>query len=300
MRLWIQRFLAYLRAQRNLSEHTLRAYRADLAEFERFWDAKGGSDEDVSKFDRAFARSWLAEVAARPLRRSSVLHKIAALRSLIRFLMDEDVLGRDPFQNLPMPRKESRLPRFLSETETDALMEKGALGDRLTELRDRAVIELLFSSGLRRGELARLSVGDVDLVGGTVRVFGKGSRERMVPVGKAALKAIKDYLDARPAGTTGGSKPLWINARGARLGVGGVALIVRRCARKAGLLKSLTPHALRHSFATQMLGRGCDVRTLQELLGHRSLSTTQIYTHASLEMIRRVYEKAHPRGRGAG
>jgi integrase/recombinase XerC len=312
----VQRFLSHLRAARNLSEHTLRAYRSDLAEFERFWEARGWGAEEPSRLDRQRLRVWLSELSGRPIRRTSVLRKIAALRSLVRWLIEEDVLRRDPFLNLPMPRREGRLPRFLSSPETESLLEKGAPGDRLLDLRDRAVLELFFSSGLRRGELARLNVGDVDFVGGTVRVFGKGSRERVVPVGHAALRVLRAYLEARPVGGPErrrdgargegharrpgdglvGSSPLWLNARGGRLGEGSVAQVVRRAARKAGLLKGVTPHALRHSFATQMLGRGCDVRTLQEMLGHRSLSTTQVYTHATLEGIRRVYEKAHPRG----
>jgi len=295
VRLWVQRFLAYLRAQRNLSEHTLRAYRGDLAVFERLWAKGGGGGPEA--LTRRRVRSLLASLQEGLVGRSSLLRRIAALRSFVRFLIDEDVLARDPFLNLPMPRREARLPRFLSEAETALLLEKGVPGGRPADLRDRAILELLYSCGLRRGELARLNVADLDLVGGTVRVFGKGSRERLVPVGRAALAALKSSLDARPAALSGGSKPLFLNARGGRLSDTSVAAIVRRAARRSGLLKSVSPHALRHSFATQLLDRGCDVRTLQEMLGHKSLSTTQVYTHTSLEMIRRVYEKSHPRGK---
>jgi site-specific recombinase XerD len=298
VKLWVQRFLAYLRAQRNLSEHTLRAYRGDLAEFERLW-AKGGGG-GPSDLTRRRVRALLAAFQERLIGRSSLMRRIAALRSFIRYLIDEDALARDPFLNLPMPRREARLPRFLSEAETAVLLEKGVTGTRPADLRDRAILELLYSCGLRRSELSRLNVADLDVVGGSARVFGKGSRERIVPIGRAALSALKGSLDARPASMSGGSKPLFLNARGGRLGDAGVALIVRRCALRSGLLKSVSPHALRHSFATQMLDRGCDVRTLQEMLGHKSLSTTQVYTHTSLEMIRRVYKKSHPRAEPEG
>jgi len=295
VRLWIERFLAHLRAERNLSEHTLRAYRADLREFERLWSQQGGGEPGA--FTRRRARSLLAAMAARPLARSSLLRKIASARSLVRYLVSEDALARDPFANLPMPRREARLPRFLSEGEAAALVDRGAPGRGTLDLRDRALLELLYSSGLRRSELASLSAADVDFVGGVVRVFGKGRKERLVPVGRTALSALREYLEARSASTLGGSRPLFLNARGGRLSGDAVALIVRRAARRSGLLKGVTPHALRHSFATQMLNRGCDVRSLQEMLGHESLATTQAYTHASLELIRRVYRKAHPRSR---
>ncbi|MEK9145016.1 MAG: tyrosine-type recombinase/integrase [Elusimicrobiota bacterium] len=163
--------------------------------------------------------------------------------------------------------------------------------------RDRAILELLYSTGARRSELSRLNIADVDFLGGILRLFGKGSRERLVPAGKQALEVLREYLGSRSASTLAGSKPLFLNRRGGRLTDAGIALIVKRCARKAGLLKSVTPHALRHSFATQMLGRGCDVRTLQEMLGHKNLATTQIYTHVTLAGLKKVYDRSHPRSR---
>jgi integrase/recombinase XerC len=241
-------------------------------------------------------RAFLSVIQSRPLSRSTVLRKLSAVRSFIRFLIDEEALSSDPFLNLKAPGRERRLPRFLTEREIDGLFE-GVRTEGGRELRDRAIVELLVSSGLRRAELCGLSVADVDFVSGTVRVFGKGSSERLVPVGKPALGAIRDYLGSRPASSLGGSKPLWLNARGSRLSAVSVAGIVRGCARRSGLRKSVSPHALRHSFATLMIERGCDVRALQQMLGHKDLSTTQTYTHASLEAIRKVYERSHP---GAG
>lgn len=294
MRLWVQRFLTTLRAQRNFSMHTLRAYGADLAEFEAFWTRQGGGD--ASGVARAHIRAYLAHLQSRRLRRASVLRKISSLRSFLGYLRDEEALSGDPFLNIPLPKKESRLPRFLTLAEAEKLLAGGIPSKSWAGSRDRAILELFFSSGLRRSELARLSVADIDFLAGVVRVFGKGSRERIVPVGKPALEAIRAYLERRPqGGGSSGSKPLWLNGGGGRLGDGGVALIVQRAARAAGLLKGLTPHALRHSFATQLLERGCDLRSLQEMLGHKNLATTQIYTHATLEHIRKVYGSAHPR-----
>ena len=162
-------------------------------------------------------------------------------------------------------------------------------------LRDRAMIELLYSAGLRRSELRGLNVGDVDFLGGVVRVFGKGSRERIVPVGSAALGALRAYLEARSGRAAGGAQPLFSNRAGGRLSDAGVAFVVKRWVRSAAALKSVSPHVFRHSFATHLVSRGCDIRTVQEMLGHKSLANTQIYTHLSLEHLRQTYDKAHPR-----
>lgn len=293
----VQRFLNSLRGRRNASEHTLRAYAADLREFLAFWSRQGAAD--AAGLNRHRARAFLAELSGRGLRRSSVLRKLSALRSFCRWLLDERVLERDPFLNLPLPKKERRLPRFLTESEAESLLEAAPKdGPAWLGLRDLALLELLYSSGLRRSELAGLNAGDLDFLGGVVRVFGKGSRERIVPVGEPALKALRAYLRERPApAEPGRAEPLWINARGRRLSGAGVALVVRRSARRAGLRKSVSPHALRHSFATLLLDRGCDLRSLQEMLGHKSLATTQIYTHTTLERLREVYKGAHPRAK---
>lgn len=294
MKVWIQRFLNSLRARRNFSAHTHRAYAADLAEFEAFWLAEKGGD--IEELSRHSLRAYLAHLQdpSKKLGRNSVLRKISSLRSFTRYLQGEKALKRDPFLNVPIPKKERRLPRFLSESEMASLIEKGSPGEEWVRLRDRAMLELLYSSGLRRSELVRLNVGDVDFVSGTVRVFGKGSRERVVPVGLEALKSIRDYLRARPSGDDGRS-PLWLNAGLKPLGDSGAALILKRCVRRAGLLKTVTPHGLRHSFATALLDHGCDLRSLQEMLGHKNLTTTQIYTHTTLEKLRKIYGEAHPR-----
>ncbi|MBI3299713.1 MAG: tyrosine-type recombinase/integrase [Elusimicrobia bacterium] len=300
---WVQRFLTSLRARRNASTHTQRAYQTDLAEFAAFWARRGGGAP--AKLSRTHVRAYLAQLQTRMkggrtpgpgLGRASVLRKVAALRSLCRWLREMGELKGDPFLNVPLPKPEKRLPRFLSGQEADVLLEKGAVGSAWTDLRDRALLELLYSAGLRRAEAAGISVPDLDFLSGTVRVFGKGSRERVVPVGDPALKALRAYLAARPRPVgTDRVEPLWINARGRRLSGDGLALLVRRSAKKAGLLKGLSPHALRHSFATELLGAGCGLRELQEMLGHKNIGTTQVYTHASLERLRETYSKSHPR-----
>lgn len=291
---WVQRFLTALRARRNVSEHTLRAYAGDLQEFSAFWAKRGG--EPPSALSRTHVRAWLAELGGRELGRASVNRKVSSLRSFCRYLREQGQLEGDPFLNVPLPKAERKLPRFLTGAEAKTLVEGGAPGTAWTDLRDRALLELLYSSGLRRMELARMSVPDVDFFSGTVRVYGKGSRERIVPAGDHALKALRAYLAARPRPVDAGpAAPLWTNARGKRLSGDGVALLVRRSAKKAGLLKSLSPHALRHSFATELLGNGCGLRELQEMLGHKNIGTTQVYTHTTLERLRETYSKSHPR-----
>lgn len=296
---WVQRFLTALRARRNVSEHTLRAYSKDLEEFAEFWGKRGS--QAPSSLSRTHVRAWLTHLATRSLGRASVNRKVSSLRSFCRYLREQGQLGGDPFLNVPLPKAERKLPRFLTGAEAKTLVEGGAVGTAWTDLRDRALLELLYSSGLRRMELARMSVPDVDFYSGTVRVYGKGSRERIVPAGDAALKALRAYLSARPKPSDlGPAAPLWTNARGRRLSGDGVALLVRRSAKRAGLLKTLSPHALRHSFATELLGNGCGLRELQEMLGHKNIGTTQVYTHMTLERLRETYSKSHPRAEKDG
>lgn len=301
MELRIQRFLNALRSRRNFSPHTLRAYAADLAEFAAFWTAVGGGEPEALTRTRVRAymaslQTRMAEGKSKGLSRASLLRKIAALRSFVAWLQDEEELVKDPFLSVPLPKRERRLPAFLTENEMTQLLESVAAGEKWVELRDRAILELLYSSGLRRSEMARLNVADVDFYGGVVRVFGKGARERVVPVGETALKALKAYLDARPAPKEPGrAEPVWLNVQARRLSDAGIAMIVRSSVKKAGLHKRISPHAIRHSFATQLLDNGCDLRALQEMLGHKNLTTTQIYTHTTLEKLRGVYKNAHPR-----
>ncbi|MBI4386390.1 MAG: tyrosine-type recombinase/integrase [Elusimicrobia bacterium] len=330
-------------AQRNYSSHTLRAYRVDLAEFFRF--CRKGDVSSVGRVGRLQIRGYLAALQSRGLQRASVLRKIYCLRGFSKYLLSAEVLRKDPFLGVLLPARRSRLPRFLSEGEIERLLGPGATAQsegrargghmgsraprggrgssplalspatkvagggraRAIRARDAALMELLYSSGLRRAELSMLNVGDIDYVGSDVSVFGKGRKERRVPVGARALSALRDYLAVRPTlareqgsaspsrGAEGSRAPFFLNGRGGRLSGEGVALVVRRWARGVGLLKPLTPHMVRHSFATHLLNQGCDIRAVQEMLGHKNLATTQVYTHVSLERLKKVYEQSHPR-----
>ncbi|OGR96604.1 MAG: hypothetical protein A2V88_01740 [Elusimicrobia bacterium RBG_16_66_12] len=289
MRLQVERFLTRLRAAKNCSPHTLRAYRADLEGFRTKFPGLEASD-----IDRSHIRRHLAELQSGTSARATVLRKASALRSFVLFLRREGGLSRDPFLGVPLPKRTRCLPKFLTEAEMSEILAAPASAGAGSE-RDRALIELLYSSGLRRAEVSTLNVGDADFLSGTVRVFGKGSKERIVPVGESALKCLRAYLRSRGGPSDG--EPLFTNLRGARISQDGVMFLVRRWIKKSSLLKKVTPHVFRHSFATHLLNHGCDIRVVQEMLGHASLRTTQIYTHVSLDRLRDVYKGAHPRGR---
>lgn len=251
---------------------------------------------DPDRIGRLEVRAFLAALQSRKLGRNSLLRKVSALRSFCKFLRRNGALKKDPFLNVPIPKREKRLPRFLSETEVGALLQEPEKRGEF-EKRDRAILELFYSSGIRREELSRLNVTDVDFVGGTIRVFGKRDKERIVPVGSTALEALMAYREERaPASTSDGiGEPLFVNRFGQRLSTDGIYLVVRRWSKRAGALKPVTPHVFRHSFATHLLDHGCDLRTVQTMLGHSSLAATQVYTHLSLEQLRKVYKKSHPR-----
>jgi integrase/recombinase XerC len=281
-------FLAYLAAERGASPHTLRSYAADLAEFSAFARAEGTAS--IRGADTGLVRAWLVRLHRRRLARSSIARKLAAVRSCLSFLARRGIVTANPARQIRTPRVPRRLPSFLPKDESkellDGLSAGGAAGRR-----DRALVELLYASGLRVAECCGLDLDDLDRRRATVRVLGKGERERVVPVGEAALGALDDYLAVRGEG----SGPLFRNVRGGRLTTRSAHRIVRRLARAAGITRRVSPHTLRHTFATHMLGEGADLRLIQELLGHRRLSTTQRYTHVSPEHLMRVYDRAHPR-----
>ncbi len=295
----LQRFQVYLRGERNAPASTLRAYGADLSAFARFMAARFRS-LPLEKCDRAVLRSYLAELQDKPYRRSTLLRKHMSLRSFFHFLRREGVLSHDPFLTLGVPKPEKRMPAFLSEKEAERLLSPRGTAGRGWTRRDGAILEALYSTGLRVGELTSLNVEDVDFWNGTLRTLGKGGRERVAPVGEKALEALRDYLKERgldPLSRSSGprARPLFVNRRGGRLTARSVHSLVARWARAAGVEKPVHPHTLRHSFATHLLDRGCDLRSVQEMLGHKNLSTTQIYTHLTAERLKKIYEKSHPR-----
>jgi integrase/recombinase XerC len=281
-------FLEYQGVERGASPHTLRSYAADLSEFTRFL-----AEEKIAGWEAAdtrVVRAFVARLHRRGLAKTTIARKLAAVRSCFRFLARRGALAVNPARQVRGPRLGRRLPSFLPVDETSALL--GETGEpSLAGVRDRALLELLYASGLRVAEGCGLDVDDLDEARRTVRVLGKGDKERVVPVGETALEALGAYLERR--GRRRG--PLFLNARGGRLTARSAHRIVRARARAAGIGQRVTPHTLRHSFATHMLGAGADLRLIQELLGHRRLSTTQRYTHVSPEHLMRVYDAAHPR-----
>ena len=285
-------FLRHLSVERNASPHTLRGYRTDLTDFQRFLTERGIAG--VSATDARAVRAWLAALHARGLSPVSISRKLAALRSWGRFLVRRGVLERNPAREVRGPRLPSKLVSFLPTDEATELVEGRGIG-AATRTRDRAILEVFYASGLRVSELGGLDVEALDRTERIVRVLGKGRKERIVPYGGQAARALQAWLADR--GERPG--PLFTSSRGRRLGVRALHTIVRRAARAAGIIRRVSPHTLRHTFATHLLDGGADLRMIQELLGHSRLSTTQRYTHVAAEQLMRVYDQAHPRAREA-
>jgi integrase/recombinase XerC len=293
----LDNFISYLRVERNVSPHTMRAYRLDLENFFAFLreqDRAGCKGVELLRsVDHILLRRYLAELH-KTISRTSIHRRLSALRTFFRYLVRERVLERSPAEAISSPHKENYLPKVLSVDEAFRLLDQGYTPETLS-LRDRAMFELLYSSGLRVGELVTLNVVSVDLNYGLVRVLGKGRKERILPVGATALDALRAYLASR--GRTVQDEPLFLNNRGGRLTARSVERNLKKQLIKAGVLKEATPHSLRHSFATHLLDGGADLRAIQELLGHVSLSTTQKYTQVSVDQLMAVYDKTHPRSK---
>jgi integrase/recombinase XerC len=299
----IDKFRDHLRVERNASAHTLRSYSADLEQFHGFLKEKklaqgDGGEVAVEKIDHLAIRAFLSSLY-RDHKKSSLGRKLASLRSFLKYLVQEGYLRRNPAEIVATPRQEKPLPNFMPVDEAFALMETPD-PSRTWGARDKAILETLYSTGMRVGELVGLSEGDLDSSLGIVRVFGKGGKERIVPIGEKALEALRVYLEkrdqaVRKAGEKGRKAPIFVNARGGRLTSRSVARILQKHLVRGGIWRKISPHALRHSFATHLLDAGADLRSVQEMLGHVSLSTTQIYTHVSAERLMAAYAKAHPR-----
>ena len=294
----IERFLRFLAAERGASPFTLKSYREDLRQLEEFLRSAGCRTpaEATSVVLRRFASGLHAAGYAA----SSVARKLASTRSFFAFGQREGWVTANPAKPLRSPKRSRKLPRFLTGDEIGRLL-AAPRPERAGGLRDRAILELMYSSGVRVRELVGLNDGDLDLRGGTIRVRGKGRRERLGIVGSHARDAIQAWLATRPrpaiAPVRGGVQPLFTNRFGGRLSVRGVGRLLEKHLAVAGLTRRATPHTLRHSFATHLLDAGADIRSVQELLGHRSLVTTQIYTHVTTTRLLDAFDKAHPRAR---
>jgi integrase/recombinase XerC len=337
MREHLKIFLQYLRLNRNQSAHTVRAYESDLTQFLAFTARTLGTkvlDLAPAVLNRHAIRAFIADAHKRGLARATTARKLAAIRTFLRYLRREEIIDDDPGGMVATPKREIRMPAHLSEDEMSALL--GAASDESPlGRRDRAILELFYASGLRLSELAGLDLEDVNLGGRMARVLGKGGKQRLVPFNTSTANALRTYLGAReqlvaegassarsdsranrslrPAGSparptsaTSPSRPprpsrpvnpLFVNYRGGRLTVRSVDRLVRHYAAVAAVRAGISPHALRHSFATHLLGRGADLRAIQELLGHARLSTTERYTHVSATQLLAVYQKSHPRAR---
>ena len=297
----IQQYAGHLRNERNMSPHTLRNYLSDLTQFNDFLrqrelavDSAGAVD--AGKVDIHVVRAYLASLAA-DRKKSSIGRKLAALKGFFRYLVTTKQLEKDPLLLINSPKQEKPLPKFLTVDDAFHLLDAGKLETGL-DLRDRAVLEVFYSTGIRASELVGLDWADIDVQLGIVRVVGKGTKERIVPIGAVALKALASYAESARLQwqvACRGETPVFLNHRGRRITTRSIARIVEKYLKLAGIEIKMGPHGLRHSFATHLLNGGADLRVIQELLGHVSLSTTQRYTHLNLDQLTAVYDKAHPR-----
>jgi integrase/recombinase XerC len=300
----IQEFDRHMAVEKNLSDQTRKSYMSDLRQYRAFLERENASAEEVDGIpaDQMLIRSFLASLYREKLRKTSISRKMAALRSFYRYLLREGKVRFNPAELLQTPRCETYIPVVLSVDEILSV-----LGVHFSEsaegLRDRAMLELFYSAGMRLSELTGLNIADCDFAGGLVKVRGKGRKERILPVGTPAFDAVGAYLKRRgelaaKRPQTGHEEPLFLSIRGMRMNPRGVARVVERVVRASGIGRKISPHALRHTFATHLLDAGADLRSIQEMLGHRSLSTTQKYTTVSVSRLMEVYDRAHPRAGG--
>ena len=285
MERYVEKFLRYLSIERNASVHTILNYRLDLKVFAVFL-----KEVPVEKVDYLFLRKYLAHLKEQQLASRSIGRKLSSIRSFFKFLVREGFIKTNPTDMIQSPKLEKLLPKFLTEEDMTRLIEAPSL-DTLLGLRDRAILETLYSTGMRISELVSLKHDYVDFIGGTLKVLGKGKKERMLPIGDRALRAIRNYLKKLSVS----SDIIFLNKNKKPLGARGIRKMIDKYILKASIANHISPHTLRHSFATHLLNRGADLRSVQELLGHANLSTTQIYTHLTTEKLKSVYEKAHPR-----
>jgi len=302
----VAEFLEFLEKERQDSVHTIRAYRRDLLRFQAFADGYYGGSWSWPAVDRLALRGFMGELARGGQAKRSIARAVSALRTFYRFLGVRHGVDANPARSLRLPKGERRLPAVLDRAQAQELFRiaaAAAAAGGFQEVRDLAMLELFYGTGMRLSELAGLNVADVDAVSDQVKVRGKGRKERLLPLGRAALRGLRHYEQERdallarlPAGR-GDRRALFLSRTGRRLSARGVQGAVRRYLRLFGERTGLKVHSLRHSFATHLLDAGADLRAVQELLGHSSLSTTQVYTHTSVERLKKVYQQAHPRAR---
>jgi len=286
MRELLEKFLTYLR-NKNMSEHTLRSYKVDITEFFDYISEKFGK-LPINKISRLHVDDFIGSLFRYGYSRSSIQRKVISLRTFFKYLLREEIVQHNPLSSIKTPKKEKKLPEFLTKEEVFTILDKLNLKPR-----DRAIIELLYSTGIRASELIGLDLASVDLTNGYVRVLGKGRKERIVPLTEKAKKSIREYLGVRKA--LSNEQALFTNKFGKRLSQRSLQKIVHKCIAQVTELTRMSPHVIRHSFATHLLEAGCDLRSIKEFLGHSSITTTEVYTHLTRERIKEIYKIAHPR-----
>ena len=300
MKVSVDSFLNFMAVERGVSPNTVSAYRSDLNQLVEYLQSQnGGSGNGWQKVDEQVLSAYVLQLHDRGYSDTTRARKVASAKSLFSFLIEEGIIERNPTENLSSPRLGRSLPEVLTVDEVDRLLAAASHGDSPEARRDQTMLELLYATGMRVSELTSLDMDDLSLEQGFVRCFGKGAKERLIPVHQKAVDAMRAYLDeARPLMANGRSgNSVFLNRRGQRLTRQGFWLILKGQARQAGINGKITPHTLRHSFATHLLRGGAPLRHVQELLGHASITTTQVYTHLTSEHVRAEYDKAHPRAR---
>jgi len=286
---FVQKFITYLKIEKNASANTILSYSKDFRFFSDFLQGK-----DATAVTQLDIRRFLADMRAKNISKRTMARRLSALRSFFKFLHREGYIKSDPTASIATPKLDKKLPVFLGIEKMERLLSSPDTAT-LAGSRDKALLETLYSTGIRVSELVGLDIDDIDFISGVITVFGKGAKERVVPIGGVALGAIRRYRDALRANGEKKMDAVFLNKSGSRLTDRSVRRIIDRYIRKCKIQEKISCHSLRHSFATHLLDRGADLRSVQELLGHKNLSTTQIYTHVTTERLKSVYDKAHPR-----
>ena len=289
MKRFIDKFSKYLDIEKNYSIHTLRSYRSDLNEMAEFLGIN-----DPKEISHLHLRRYLAELKQKNCAKRTIARKLGAVRSFLKFLSREKYISSNPADSIFTPKLDKKLPIFLDASEAERLVTSPDRDD-LMSIRDRAILEVLYSTGIRVSELVGLSFEDVDLFSGSIKVRGKGKKERIALLGKEAQSALRKYAEAKQKNGISSNRALFLNLRKGRLTDRSVRRIVDKYVKKCSIDQKISPHSIRHSFATHLLNNGADLRSVQELLGHKNLATTQIYTHLGSQKIKEMYTKAHPR-----
>ncbi len=289
MQRYIDKFINYLKIEKNVSNHTIINYTIDLKAFSLFL-----GDRDIDSVDHLVLRRFLAELRGKNYSKRTIARKLASLRSFFKFLYREGHIKSNPITAISYPKLDKKLPKFLDVGKVTKLILSPDVKTP-SGLRDRAILETLYSCGIRVSELVGLDIDDVDFISGVIKVLGKGRKERMVPIGDMALLSIRKYTEGKLHSRAKDKRAVFLNGRGGRLTDRSVRRVVDKYIHACSIGEKISPHSLRHSFATHLLDRGADLRSVQELLGHMNLSTTQIYTHVTMERLKNVYDKTHPR-----